>query len=218
MKFFIDTAVVEEIREVHSWGVLSGVTTNPSLVVASGRNFHEVIKEIAQLVGGSISAEVTALETKEMVAQGKVLAALHPAVVVKVPLTPAGLGACAALRAEGIRVNVTLCFSVNQAMLAARAGASYISPFVGRIDDINGNGIELVREIAEVYALHDIETEVLAASLRHPRHVTEAALAGAQVSTLPYKVFKQMISHPLTDKGLDQFMQDWAKGSSKQAK
>lgn len=216
MKFFIDTAIIDEIREINAWGVLSGVTTNPSLIVASGRDFHEVVREIADLVGGDISAEVTALEAGEMITQGKELAGLSEHIVVKLPLTPAGLEACKALTAEGIRTNVTLCFSVPQALLAARAGATYISPFAGRVDDIAGDGIELVRQIREAYDFGGLETQVLAASIRHPQHVVQAALAGADVATIPYKVFQAMIKHPLTDAGLQGFMADWAKGQAAQ--
>ncbi|WP_291426889.1 fructose-6-phosphate aldolase [Deinococcus sp.] len=212
MEFFIDTAIVDEIKEINAWGVLSGVTTNPSLIVASGRDFREVIGEIAELVpGGAISAEVTALDAEGMIKEGKDVAAWHKQVVVKLPLTPAGLQACKALTAEGIRTNVTLCFSVSQALLAARAGATYISPFVGRVDDLSWDGIGLIRDIKEAYVLGDVQTKVLAASIRHPMHAVHAALAGADVATIPYKVFKQMISHPLTDKGIDGFMADWAK-------
>lgn len=213
MKFFIDTAIVDEIKEINAWGVLSGVTTNPSLIVASGRDFKEVVQEIAAMVGGAISAEVTALDAEGMIKEGKDVAAWDKHVVVKLPLTPAGLQACKALTSEGIKTNVTLCFSVPQALLAARAGATYISPFAGRVDDIGWDGIELIRQIKEAYVLGDIDTQVLAASIRHPLHVQQAALAGADVATIPYKVFKQMVSHPLTDKGLDGFMKDWAKRS-----
>lgn len=217
MEFFIDTAIVDEIREIGEWGVLAGVTTNPSLIVASGRDFREVVLEIAEMVGGAISAEVTALDAEGMIKEGREVAAWNEHVVVKLPLTPAGLHACKALTADGIRTNVTLCFSVPQALLAARAGATYISPFAGRVDDIGWDGIQLIREIKEAYVLGGIETKVLAASIRHPMHVQQAALAGADVATIPYKVFKQMVSHPLTDKGLDGFMKDWAKrGEAKQ--
>lgn len=211
MEFFIDTAIVDEIREINDWGVLSGVTTNPSLIVASGRDFREVVLEIAEMVGGAISAEVTALDAEGMIREGKDVAAWHKDVVVKLPLTPAGLQACKALTKEGIKTNVTLCFSVPQALLAARAGATYVSPFAGRVDDIGWDGIQLIREIKEAYVLGDIETKVLAASIRHPMHVQQAALAGADVATIPYKVFTQMIKHPLTQAGLDGFMKDWAK-------
>lgn len=211
MKFFIDTAITDEIKEIHNWGVLSGVTTNPSLIVKSGRNFKEVVQEIAHLVGGAISAEVTTLEPEDMIREGKELASWSEHIVVKLPLNAAGLEACAALSAEGIQTNVTLCFSLPQALLAARAGATYISPFAGRVDDIGGDGMELVREIKEAYVLGEIKTQVLAASIRHPQHVVQAALMGADVATIPYKVFQQMIKHPLTDAGLEGFMNDWAK-------
>lgn len=211
MEFFIDTAIVDEIKEINAWGVLSGVTTNPSLIVASGRDFREVIGEIAAMVGGAISAEVTSLEAGEMIEQGKDIAGWNEHIVVKLPLTPAGLQACRALTNEGIKTNVTLCFSVPQALLAARAGATYISPFAGRVDDIGWDGIELIRDIKEAYVQGGISTKVLAASIRHPTHVMQAALAGADVATIPYKVFTQMIKHPLTQAGLDGFMKDWAK-------
>lgn len=210
MKFFIDTAIMDEIREIHAWGVLSGVTTNPSLIVKSGRDFREVVGEIAELVGGAISAEVTGLSAEEMITEGRDIAAWSNDIVVKLPLTPAGLQACRALTDEGIKTNVTLCFSVPQALLAARAGATYISPFAGRVDDIGWDGIQLIREIKEAYVLGGIETQVLAASIRHPQHVVQSALAGADVATIPYKVFKQMVAHPLTDAGIDGFMRDWA--------
>lgn len=211
MEFFIDTAIVDEVREINAWGVLSGVTTNPSLVASSGRDFREVIQEIAGLVGGAISAEVTSLDAEEMIGEGREVAQWSEHVVVKLPLTPAGLQACRALTNDGIKTNVTLCFSVPQALLAARAGATYISPFAGRVDDIGWDGIELIRQIKEAYVLGDISTKVLAASIRHPTHVVQAALAGADVATIPYKVFTQMVKHPLTQTGLDGFLKDWAK-------
>ncbi|KEF35399.1 MULTISPECIES: fructose-6-phosphate aldolase [Deinococcus] len=211
MQFFIDTAVVDEVREIHAWGVLSGVTTNPSLVAASGRDFKEVIQEIAGLVGGAISAEVTALDAEGMIREGREVAGWSEHVVVKLPLTPAGLQACKTLTNEGIKTNVTLCFSVPQALLAARAGATYVSPFAGRVDDIGWDGTELIRQIKEAYVLGDIPTKVLAASIRHPQHVVQSALAGADVATIPYKVFTAMIKHPLTQAGLDAFLADWAK-------
>ncbi|WP_288481524.1 fructose-6-phosphate aldolase [uncultured Deinococcus sp.] len=211
MEFFIDTAIVDEIKEINAWGVLSGVTTNPSLIVASGRDFREVIGEIAAMVGGAISAEVTSLEADEMIAQGKDIATWNEHIVVKLPLTPAGLQACRVLTDAGIKTNVTLCFSVPQALLAARAGATYISPFAGRVDDIGWDGIDLIRDIKEAYVQGGISTKVLAASIRHPTHVVQAALAGADVATIPYKVFTQMVKHPLTQAGLDGFMKDWAK-------
>lgn len=210
MEFFIDTAIVDEIREINAWGVLSGVTTNPSLIAQSGRDFREVVQEIAEMVGGAISAEVTALDAEGMIKEGREVAQWSEHVVVKLPLTPAGLQACRALTEGGIKTNVTLCFSVPQALLAARAGATYISPFAGRVDDIGWDGTELIRQIKEAYVLGDIPTKVLAASIRHPMHVQQAALAGADVATIPYKVFTQMIKHPLTQAGLDAFMKDWA--------
>lgn len=211
MELFIDTAVLEEIREINDWGVLSGVTTNPSLIMASGRDFKEVIQEISVLVGGSVSAEVSALDKEGMIQQGREFATWSEAVVVKLPLTSAGLGACRQLSQDNIRTNLTLCFSVPQALLAARAGATYISPFAGRADDIGQNGIELIDDIKQAYSMANIETKVLAASIRHPQHVTQAALAGADIATIPYKVFLQMIKHPLTQLGLDKFMEDWEK-------
>lgn len=210
MQFFIDTAIIDEIREIHAWGVLSGVTTNPSLVASSGRDFKEVIQEIADLVGGAISAEVNSEDAQGMIKEGEELAQWHPNVVVKLPITPAGLQACRHLSDKGIPTNLTLCFSVPQALLAARAGATYVSPFAGRVDDIGWDGTELIREIKEAYVLGDINTKVLAASIRHPQHVVHSALAGADVATIPYKVFTQMIKHPLTASGLESFAKDWA--------
>lgn len=214
MEFFIDTAIVDEIKEINSWGVLSGVTTNPSLIVASGRDFQQVILEISELVDGAISAEVTTLEAAEMIREGKEMASWSPQVVIKLPLNAAGLEACTALTKENIKTNLTLCFSVPQALLAARAGATYISPFAGRVDDIGSDGMELIRQIKEAYVLGEISTQVLAASIRHPQHVVQSALMGADVATIPYKVFQQMIKHPLTDTGLKGFMSDWSKGQA----
>lgn len=210
MEFFIDTAIIDEVREIHAWGVLSGVTTNPSLVASSGRDFREVIQELSQLVGGAISAEVTSLDADGMVTEGREVAGWSEHVVVKLPLTPAGLQACKTLTQEGIKTNVTLCFSVPQALLAARAGATYVSPFAGRVDDVGWDGMELIRQIKEAYVMGDISTKVLAASIRHPQHVVQSALAGADVATIPYKVFAAMIKHPLTQAGLDAFLKDWA--------
>lgn len=209
MKLFIDTANTDEIREICSWGVLSGVTTNPSLVAASGRSFHEVVVEICNIVSGDVSAEVIALDANAMIEEGLELANLHDRVVIKLPITQAGLTACRVLTDQGIRTNLTLCFSVNQALLVSAAGATYVSPFVGRLDDIGTDGVELIRQIAQAYAITGAKTQVLAASIRHPMHVTQVALAGAHVATLPYKVFQHMIKHPLTQAGLDQFMLDW---------
>ncbi len=211
MKLFIDTANLDEIKEIVSWGVLSGVTTNPSLVAKEGIDFKSRVKEICNIVNGPVSAEVISTDVKEMIKQGEDIATWAPNVVVKCPLTPAGLSACKALSTKGIKVNVTLCFSVNQAILAAAAGATFVSPFVGRLDDINEDGMFLIEQIVQVFDIHQYETEVLAASLRHPAHVTQAALAGAHVATLPYKVFKQMVHHPLTDMGQEKFLSDWEK-------
>ncbi len=211
MKFFIDTANVDEIREAASLGILDGVTTNPSLVAKEGRDFHQVLREIVSLVNGPISAEVTALDRDGMLAQGRELAQIHPNIVVKVPLTLEGLQACKAFHSEGIKVNVTLCFSPSQALLAAKAGATYISPFVGRLDDISHDGMELIGQIRTIYDNYGFETEILAASLRHPRHIVESALAGVDVCTMPYKVVIQLLKHPLTDIGQDKFLADWKK-------
>lgn len=211
MKLFIDTANIEHIREVHSWGILAGVTTNPSLIAKEGRDFIEVIHEICELVQGPVSAEVVAQDVDGMVREGRLLAQVHEHVVVKAPLTEAGIAACGALSSEGIRVNVTLCFQSSQALLAGLAGAAYISPFVGRVDDISWNGDALIQEIVDIYAQSPtIETEVLAASIRHPMHLVQAALSGADVATVPYKVLKQALKHPLTDIGNERFLQDWA--------
>ena len=215
MKFFIDTADVEEIREAASLGILDGVTTNPSLVAKTGRDFQQVLREIVSIVNGPISAEVTATDREGMLSQGRELAAIHPNVVIKVPLTKAGLQTCKALRSEGTHVNVTLCFSPSQALLAAKADATYISPFVGRLDDISTEGMEVIRQTRVIYDNYGFETEILAASLRHPMHVVEAALAGADVATMPYKVVMQLIKHPLTDIGLEKFLADWKKLETK---
>lgn len=211
MKFFIDTANIEEIREVAALGVLDGVTTNPSLVAREGRDFHDVVREIAAIVDGPISAEVTALDRDGMIEQGRVLAKIHPNVVVKVPLTKTGLQACKALRGEGTNVNVTLCFSPSQALLAAKCDATYVSPFVGRLDDVSHEGMDLIRQIRAIYDNYGFETQILSASIRHPLHVVESALAGADVATMPYKVLLQLYAHPLTDIGLEKFLADWKK-------
>lgn len=210
MKFFIDTANIEEIREAHALGLLAGVTTNPSLVAKEGNvSFHDRLKEITDLVPGSVSAEVIALDAEGMIKEGKELAAIAPNITVKVPMTPDGLKAVHALAQEGIKTNVTLIFNANQALLAARAGASYVSPFLGRLDDIGQNGLDLISTIAEIFVVHGIETEIIAASIRHPMHVTEAALRGAHIATIPFKVLMSLFKHPLTDKGIDQFLKDW---------
>ena len=212
MKFFIDTANISEIQRIHAWGILDGVTTNPSLIAKeSGKPFEAIIEEICGIVDGPISAEVIALDAEGMVKEGKALAKIHKNVVVKLPLIPEGLKACKALSAEGIRTNVTLCFSATQGLMAAKAGATFVSPFIGRLDDINLVGMELIEELVAIFENYGLETQVLAASIRLPRHVTEAALAGAHVATIPTKVFDQMVQHPLTDKGVAQFMADWKK-------
>ena len=209
MKFFLDTANIEEIAEINRWGVLDGVTTNPSLAGKEGKDFESMIAEIAAEVDGDVSAEVVSVEADEMVEEGRKLAAIADNVVVKVPLIPEGLTATKRLTAEGIRTNVTLCFSPTQAMLAAKAGATYVSPFLGRLDDISMNGMGLLAEITEIFRVQGFETQVLAASLRHPMHVVDAALAGAHVGTMPASVFRQMVKHPLTDAGLERFLADW---------
>lgn len=211
MKFFIDTAVVDEIKEANDMGIICGVTTNPSLIAKSGRDFSEVIHEIAAIVGGPISGEVKATTTDAagMIEEGRAIAAIHPNMVVKIPMTEEGLKACKALSAEGIKVNMTLIFSANQALLAARAGAAYVSPFIGRIDDISMSGMDLIRSIVEIFSYTDLQTEIIAASVRNPVHVTECALAGADIATVPYKVLKQMIHHPLTDVGIEKFRKDY---------
>ncbi|ETT87219.1 fructose-6-phosphate aldolase [Viridibacillus sp. FSL R5-0477] len=212
MKFFIDTANFEEIKEAHSWGIISGVTTNPSLVAKEQNiSFHDRLREIAELVDGSISGEVISLDAEGMIKEGLELAAIAPNITVKLPMTPAGLTACSTLSKKGIKTNVTLIFSANQALLAARAGATYVSPFLGRLDDLGQDGIELVRQIAEIFAIHEIPTQIIAASIRHPQHITEAALAGAHISTTPFKVLAQLFKHPLTDKGIEGFLADWNK-------
>lgn len=210
MKIFLDTANLDEIREAHSWGVIDGVTTNPSLIAKEGRDFIATIHEICGIVNGPVSAEVVAPDAARMVEEGRLLAQIHPCVVVKVPLTLEGLKACSRLSKDGIKTNVTLCFSASQALLAAKAGATYISPFVGRLDDLAEQGIDLIRSIVTVYENDpEIHTQVLAASIRHPLHAVQAAEAGAHVSTIPFKVLKAMALHPMTDKGNAAFMKDW---------
>jgi transaldolase len=212
MKFFIDTANIAEIKRINEWGILDGVTTNPSLIAKeSGKPFEAIIEEICAIVDGPISAEVISLEATGMIEEGLKLAKIHRNVVIKLPLIPEGLKACKALTSEGIKTNVTLCFSATQGLMAAKAGATYVSPFIGRLDDCNHVGMELIEDLVNIFANYDLETNVLAASIRSPRHVTEAALAGAQVATIPTKVFDQMIAHPLTDKGIEGFMADWKK-------
>lgn len=211
MKLFLDTANIDEIKEINTWGVLNGVTTNPTLVSKEGVDFKKRIIDICSVVDGPVSAEVVTTDPQEMIKSGREMAKWAPNVMIKVPLTPAGLEACKALSKDGIKVNVTLCFSANQALLAARAGATFVSPFVGRLDDINEDGIQLIETIVEMFHIHGIETEVLSASLRHPAHVMASALAGADIATMPYKVFKMLVNHPLTDKGQTQFLEDWNK-------
>jgi len=209
MKFFIDTADVDEIRDLAATGLLDGVTTNPSLVAKTGRDFFEVVAEICDIVDGPVSAEVTAVETDAMLAEARVLTQIAGNIVIKVPLTWDGLKACRALADAGTMVNVTLCFSANQALMAAKAGASFISPFVGRIDDIGQDGMQVVAEILEVYDNYDFDTEVLVASVRSPQHVLQAARLGADVCTIPPQVLRQLVHHALTDKGLNAFLADW---------
>lgn len=210
MKFFIDTANLEEIKEAYSLGILSGVTTNPSLVAKEGVDFKERLKEITSIVtDGSVSAEVIALDAEGMIEEGKELASIAPNITIKVPMTLEGLKAVKAFSEMGIKTNVTLIFSANQALLAARAGATYVSPFLGRLDDIGHDGLDLISTIAEIFYNHDIESEIIAASIRHPMHVTEAALRGAHIATVPYKVIQQLVKHPLTDAGIERFLKDW---------
>ena len=209
MKLFIDTANVDEIKEINSWGVIEGVTTNPSLIAKEGRVFENVVKEITDIVDGPISAEVISMESEGMIKEGEELSKIHKNIVIKIPMCAEGLKAVSALSKNGIKTNVTLIFSANQALLAAKAGASYVSPFVGRLDDIGQEGIMLIEEVAEIFNVHGIETEIISASIRHPQHVLTSAKAGADIATIPYKVFKQMLGHPMTDIGIDKFLKDW---------
>ena len=211
MKFFIDTANVEDIRKANDMGVICGVTTNPSLIAKEGRDFNEVIKEITTIVDGPISGEVkaTTVDAEGMIAEGREIAKIHPNMVVKIPMTGEGLKATKVLSSEGIPVNVTLIFSANQAILAANAGAAYVSPFLGRLDDINTPGIDLIRNISEIFDIYGYDTEIIAASVRNPIHVTDCALAGADIATVPYKVIEQMTKHPLTDQGIEKFQADY---------
>ena len=210
MRFFLDTANVDYIREVNEMGVICGVTTNPSLVAKEGRDFKEVIKEITGIVDGPISGEVVSEDAEGMIKEGREIAKIHKNMIVKIPMTGEGLKATKVLASEGIKTNVTLIFSATQALLAANAGATYVSPFLGRVDDISMVGMDLVRDIAEIFAIHGIETEIIAASVRNPIHVIEAAKAGADIATVPYNLVKQMLKHPLTDQGLEKFKADWA--------
>ncbi len=211
MKFFIDTANVEEIKKANDMGVICGVTTNPSLIAKEGRNFVEVIKEIVAIVDGPISGEVkaTTVDSSGMIAEGREIAKIHPNMVVKIPMTVEGLKATKVLSSEGIKTNVTLIFSANQALLAARAGATYVSPFLGRLDDISTPGIDLVRTIAEIFNIYNLDTEIIAASIRNPIHITDCALAGADIATIPYGVIVQCTKHPLTDQGIEKFQKDY---------
>ena len=212
MRFFIDTAKVEDIKKANDTGVICGVTTNPSLIAKEGRVFEEVIAEIASIVDGAISGEVkaTTVDAEGMIEEGRAIAKIHPNMVVKIPMTIEGLKACKVLSAEGIKTNVTLIFSANQALLAARAGATYVSPFLGRLDDISQRGVDLIREISDIFAVTDLETQIIAASVRNPVHVTDCALAGCDIATVPYSVIEQMVMHPLTDAGIAKFQADYS--------
>ena len=210
MKLFLDTANVEDIKKVNDMGVICGVTTNPSLIAKEGRDFTEVVREIASIVDGPISGEVNSDDAEGMIAEAMEIVKIHPNMVVKIPMTGEGLKAVKVLAAQGIKTNVTLIFSANQALLAARAGATYVSPFLGRLDDISTNGMDLIRTVAEIFDIHGIDTEIIAASVRHPMHVTDAALAGAHIATVPAKLVYQMLNHPLTDQGIEKFKKDWA--------
>ena len=218
MKFFVDTANIAEIREAASLGVLDGVTTNPSLVAKEGKPFKQTIIEICEIANGPVSTEVIATDAAGMCKEAQEYASWHKHVVVKVPTTREGLKAAKCLTDQGIKTNVTLCFSASQAILVAKAGATYVSPFVGRLDDISHNGMDLVRQIVQIYRNYDYKTQVLAASLRHPMHVVEAAMAGAHVATMPFKILDMMFKHPLTDRGLETFLKDWEKGQANLAK
>lgn len=215
MKFFLDSADIGEIRLAAELGICDGVTTNPTLVAKSGQDFRTLLQEIVKLIPGPISAEVVGLTAPEMLAEAEVLAKIHENIVIKLPLTPEGLKACKSLSARQIKTNVTLCFQSGQALLAAKCGATYISPFIGRLDDISQDGIQLIREIREIYDNYGFETQILAASVRHPQHVIQSALAGSDVATCPLKVLMALYQHPLTDKGLASFMDDWKKANQK---
>lgn len=214
MKLFLDTANLEEIRQAALWGVIEGVTTNPSLAAQENEDFSVILPQICRIIDGPISAEVISRDSASMVEEARQLAAVHKNVVIKIPITLEGLQAVHILAGEGIKINVTLVFSVNQALLAAKAGAAYVSPFLGRLDDIGWEGVALVRDIVAVYERHLIQSEVIAASIRHPEHVTAVALAGAAIATIPFKVLKQMVNHPLTDLGIERFMNDWHKANT----
>ena len=215
MKIFLDSADLGEIRKIAELGICDGITTNPTLIAKSGQDFKTVLKEIVALIPGPISAEVVSTEHKGMLAEADVLAKLHENIVIKLPLTPEGLRTCKVLSGQGIKTNVTLCFQAGQALLAAKCGASFISPFIGRLDDVSVDGMTLIRDIRTIYDNYGFETEILAASIRHPRHIIDSALAGADVATCPYKIIMQLYAHPLTDKGLASFMEDWNKSGQK---
>jgi len=219
MRLFLDTANIDQIREAAKLGIISGVTTNPSLMSKeSPADYESAVKEICSIIPGPVSAEVVVEEAGAMIDQARTIAAWAPNVIIKIPATPAGLEATSALTKENIKVNFTLCFSLNQALLAAQAGAAYVSPFVGRMDDIGQDGMEIVRDIVEVFEYYQLDTEVIAASIRHPQHCMEAALAGAHIATVPYKVLMQMIKHPLTDTGLERFLSDWKRMANNEGK
>ncbi|HED24261.1 MAG TPA: fructose-6-phosphate aldolase [Firmicutes bacterium] len=218
MKLFLDTANVDEIRQAAEWGVICGVTTNPSLAAREEEDFAAILPSICELVDGPISAEVLSLDAEGMIREARRLASVHPNVVIKIPITPDGTKAIKALSAEGIRVNTTLVFSANQALLAARAGAAFVSPFIGRLDDIGQTGVNLIHDIVDIFDRHELEAEVIAASIRHPQHVPAVALAGAHIATLPFKVLQQMYRHPLTDRGIESFLNDWKKAEEKKGK
>ncbi len=211
MQFFLDTGNVEEIRQALDWGILDGATTNPSLIAKTGRPFMDVAKEIVKLVDGPVSLETVSLDSEGMIKEGRMLAELGDNVVVKVPMTTEGIKAVQALESEGIPVNVTLVFSPTQALIAAKAGATFVSPFIGRIDDISGEGMKLIKDVKTIFDNYDIETEIIVASVRHPMHVAEAALIGADICTMPFEVMKKLFNHPLTDRGLELFLKDWEK-------
>ncbi|ADO45938.1 transaldolase [Hydrogenobacter thermophilus TK-6] len=211
MQFFLDTGNVDEVKQALDWGILDGVTTNPSLIAKTGRPFMQVAKEIVKLVDGPVSLETVSLDTEGMVKEGRMLAEIGDNVVVKIPMTPQGMKAVQILESEGIPVNVTLVFSPAQALIAAKAGATFVSPFIGRIDDVSGEGMKLIREVKTIFDNYDIDTEIIVASVRHPMHVVEAALIGADICTMPFEVMKKLFNHPLTDRGIELFLKDWEK-------
>lgn len=214
MKFFLDTANLDEIREAAQWGLLDGVTTNPSLVAKEKKSFHGLLEDVCRIVSGSVSAEVISLDYEGMMKEAEPLCKIANQITIKVPLTPDGLKACKALSDRGKKVNVTLCFTAAQALLAAKAGATFISPFIGRLDDISVDGMQLIRDIVQIYKNYNFKTEVLAASIRHPMHIVDSALAGAHVATMPFKVLQMLYKHPLTDSGIERFLADWKKAQT----